>query len=45
VLLTDTLSTQAHLQAIGALLDQVECYSLRSGADLERAAALVAELV
>jgi hypothetical protein len=45
VLLTEPAATQAHLQAIGALLDQVDCYTLRSGADLDRAAELVRELV
>ncbi len=41
VLLTQAASTQAHLAAIAALLDQVRCYQLRSGVDLERAAELV----
>jgi hypothetical protein len=45
VLLTEPAATQAHLAAIGALLDRVRCYTLRSGTDLERAAELVAELV
>jgi hypothetical protein len=40
VLLTDSAATQAHLEAIASLLGQVRCYTLRSGADLERAAAL-----
>lgn len=40
VLLTEPISTQAHLQAIGRLLEQVRCYTLTSGADLERAAEL-----
>lgn len=45
VLLTDPAATQAHLRAIAALLDQVECYALLSGTDLERAAELVRALV
>lgn len=45
VLLTEPRATQAHLAAIGALLRQVRCYGLDSGDDLERAAALVRELV
>ncbi len=45
VLLTEAASTQAHLRAIAALLDQVSCYALRSGTDLERAAKLVRDLV
>ncbi len=45
VLLTEPAATQAHLAAIAALLDQVSCYELRSGVDLERAAELVRELV
>jgi hypothetical protein len=45
VLLTEPAATQAHLAAIGALLDRVQCYTLRSGTDLERAAQLVAGLV
>jgi hypothetical protein len=45
VLLTDPTSTQAHLRAIASLLDQVRCFELRSGTDLERAAELVRELV
>lgn len=45
VLLTEPAATQAHLETIAALLDQVRCYALRSGTDLERAAALVRELV
>jgi hypothetical protein len=45
VLLTDATSTAAHLRAIAALLKQVSCYTLRSGSDLERAAALVRALV
>lgn len=45
VLITDAASTQAHLAAIAGLLGQVRCYTLRSGADLERAAELVREIV
>ena len=41
VLLTEPAATQAHLQTIAALLDQVSCYVLRSGSDLERATELV----
>jgi hypothetical protein len=41
VLLTEAAATQAHLAAIAALLDQVRCYTLRSGTDLERAANVV----
>ena len=44
VLLTDATATQAHLAAIAALLDQVSCFALGSGADLERAAKLVQAL-
>lgn len=42
VLLTDPRSTQAHLGAIAALLEQVRCVSLQSGHDLEAAAEMVA---
>jgi hypothetical protein len=45
VLATQAASTQAHLGAIAALLDQVCCYQLRSGADLEHAAELVRAIV
>jgi hypothetical protein len=45
VLLTDAEATQKHLDIFGALLRQVRCYSLSSGRDLARAAALVGELV
>ena len=41
VLLTEAAATQKHLRAVAALLDQVRCYALRSGRDLERAAELV----
>ncbi len=45
VLLTEPACTQEHLAAIAALLDQASCYALRSGRDLERAAALVRGLL
>lgn len=45
VLLTDATSTAGHLRAIAALLKHVRCFTLRSGSDLERAAALVRALV
>jgi hypothetical protein len=45
VLLTNAEATQRHLDVFGALLRQVQCYSLTSGRDLERAAALVGGLV
>jgi hypothetical protein len=45
VLLTHSESTQAHLAAIGGLLNQVRCYTLCSGHDLERAAELVRGLL
>lgn len=45
VLLTEPASTQAHLQALAALLAQVDCYTLRSGADLGRAVELVRNLL
>jgi hypothetical protein len=45
VLLTDAEATQSHLDVFGALLREVQCYSLSSGRDLERAVALVGELV
>jgi hypothetical protein len=41
VLLTDAAATSAHVAAISACLDQVSCYTVRSGIDLERAAGLV----
>jgi hypothetical protein len=44
VLATEPRATHAHLAAIGALLEQVRCYALDSGSDLERAAALVRDL-
>jgi hypothetical protein len=40
VLLTDPSATQAHLGAIGALLEQVRCFEVGSGEDLERAAVI-----
>jgi len=45
VLLTEPAATQAHLGAIASLLEQVDCYALRSGVDVERAADLVSALV
>jgi hypothetical protein len=45
VLLTEPAATEAHLGAIAALLAQVECYTLRSGVDLERAGELVQNLL
>jgi len=42
VLLTEPRATQSHLAALAALLGQVRTYTLRSGADLQRAAELVA---
>ena len=45
VLLTEPTATQAHLGAIATLLDQVSCFTLRLGADLERAAEMVSALL
>jgi hypothetical protein len=45
VLLTHAASTQAHLDAIGALVRQVRCYALRSGRDLDAAVRLVRHLL
>lgn len=45
VLLTEPVSTQAHLGAIAGLLGQVRCYAMSTGADLDQAAALVQALV
>jgi hypothetical protein len=45
VLLTDPAATQAHLQAIASLLRKLPCYTLCSGSDLERAAAIVQALL
>ena len=45
VLLTQPAGTQSHLQAIAALLDQVSCYTVRSGTDLDHTAGLVRELL
>jgi hypothetical protein len=44
VLATHPESTRAHIAAIAALLEQVRCFALRSGSDLERAAYLVRSL-
>jgi hypothetical protein len=45
VLLTHAESTRRHVAAIAGLVEQVRCYALRSGSDLERAADLVRTLV
>lgn len=45
VLVTQADSTRAHVAMIAALLEQVRCYALRSGSDLETAAELVRALV
>ena len=45
VLVTEPTSTQAHLGAIAVLLEEVRCYALHSGRDLDRAVELVRELV
>ena len=45
VLATDPEATQAHIATIAELLGQVQCYSLRSGYDLERAADMVRALL
>lgn len=45
VLLTEPAATQAHLESIAGLLDQVRCYALRSGVDLDRAVSLVREVI
>jgi hypothetical protein len=45
VLLTEPGATQAHLDAIGALLRQVECYGLSCGADLDCAVDLMRSLL
>jgi energy-coupling factor transporter ATP-binding protein EcfA2 len=45
VLLTEPAATQAHLQAIGMLVEQARCYELRSGTDVERAAELVRAVI
>jgi hypothetical protein len=44
VLLTDPRATADHLAAIADLLGRVECYLLRTGSDLERAAERVTAL-
>ena len=43
VLVTQPESTQSHVTAIAALLAQADCYTVRSGHDLERAADLIHE--
>ena len=45
VLLTQPAATQAHLEALSALLDQVGCYRVKSGPDHEATARLVAGLL
>jgi hypothetical protein len=45
VLLTDERATRSHFDAIGALLAQSRCYVVRSGHDIEHAAALVRALL
>jgi hypothetical protein len=45
VLLTDPVSTQAHLSAIAALLGQVRCYAMRTGADLDQAVGVVQTVI
>jgi hypothetical protein len=45
VLLTHPRSTQAHLGAIGALLEQVRCHRLEAGPDLEAATRVVRGLL
>jgi hypothetical protein len=45
VTLTEQASSQAHLDAIGALLRQVPCYRMRTGRDLDTLPARLVELV
>lgn len=45
VLLTEERATRAHIDAIGALLKQTRCYTLRSGRDIHNAASLVRALL
>jgi hypothetical protein len=45
VLITNPDASREHVAAIGELLNQVRCYALRSGHDLERAADLVRALM
>ncbi len=45
VLLTQDAGTRSHLEALAALLAQVRCYRLESGADLERSARLLEDLL
>ena len=44
ILATHAASTQAHLESIGALLDQTRCYTLDSGGDLDQAVELILNL-
>lgn len=45
VLLSEPRASRAHLETISSLLDQAACYTLRLGRNLDRAVALVRELV
>jgi hypothetical protein len=45
VLLTDPRATKEHLAAIGALIEQVQCYEYRSGADLDRGGELLRSIL
>jgi hypothetical protein len=45
VLVTHAEATRAHVAAIAELIEQVDCYAVRSGSDVERAAELVRALV
>jgi hypothetical protein len=45
VLLTQPAGSQSHLGVFAALLDQVDCYRVLSGPDLEATASLVADLI
>ena len=45
ILLTEPTSTQAHLDVLARLVEEVPCLTLRVGSDLAAAAACVAELI
>lgn len=45
VLLTDPRSAQLHLEAFTTLLEQVDCYLVESGPEIERTASLIAGLL
>jgi hypothetical protein len=45
VILTDHESSQAHLSALGRLVNQCDCYRLMAGTDLEAAAKLLESLL